>query len=154
MSDERLPVAWFGPDGKKRLIRGTETKMLIGVITRLRHFKDAEALLMRYGNQPGTYRALARELKTRADCWGLPRALAMHVDPDPCACGGAGVYIVGSRTFCRHCIGRARARLQKVQADFDPRKVEADRVFAETHRVRDAARAHHRAVGRRRRGHK
>lgn len=48
-----------------------------------------------------------RRGKDRIRAWWIVQQMA----PDPCACGGPGLYIVGSTTYCRKCRPAAMAHL-------------------------------------------
>jgi hypothetical protein len=59
--------------------------------------------------------AVAKEIRLRCAGATISNYL-LHklnsIDPPPCACGGPGIYIVGTTTYCRHC--RVEAVRQRV----------------------------------------
>lgn len=158
MTEECLPVVWVTSDRKRRLVRGTPTGLLVWIVRGcIRNHKQMR-IFLDYGNTEATMRALIRELRDRiAEGRAFDRAdpgyivgLMNGYDPQPCACGGPGLYIQRGRTFCAACkplaVSATRRNAVRVASLLGEKEAEAD---AEDRRRREAER-HRRAMGRRR----
>lgn len=73
---------------------------------------------------------------TRIWCWWYVQQL----DPDRCACGGPGHYIVGSTTYCSKCRPRAVAQLTATSRSMrEPRGTIAEQIYDDYDRAKRRA---------------
>lgn len=123
-STARLPVVYTFR-GQKTLIRGTSDRLLAWMILRFASGGTFERVFVTL-NTRAHITALVREARTRAFVQSNRKltALLNRLDPPPCACGGPGLHIVGSTTYCRRCVGRARSRLAAMHRRQAPGKAE------------------------------
>ncbi len=116
----KLPTTYVNRQGKRMLIRGMDTPLLIAMVTRA-NLINKQVL------------AMARELRTREHVPAVVYAKMNRIDPPPCKCGKPGLFIVGRDTYCREHHPQATARLgvksavlDKARGDWDEH-VEKDR---------------------------
>jgi hypothetical protein len=147
----RLPLVFTDKLGKRWLIRGMPVALLTAVVRLVaRGWQHTPQNGGQMTREMGV--ALARELRARKEGsgsgYGSWRSWCQQIDPDPCACGGPGLYLVGPTTFCRQCFGRAKQLKAVYAATYDQRQGTVHAEVQALRRIRDGVRAHHRARGR------
>lgn len=132
-----MAVVYVNPDGTKRLIRTLPTKLLATIV-----FQTGKITPMLL--------AACQELRTR-QIGDKTRAKINQILPPPCACGGPGLYIVGSTTYCDKCYDTALRRRTRYTHDLDVRQAEKGAALQEQQQEIDSALRHHNQMKNRRR---